>query len=182
MIKNRSLASRYASAFMEYCHRTIGFEKALIHLNKAKQLLVDNHELAKVLKSPEIAHKDKYSIIDKVFADEFSDEIRHFLKLLVDSRRIEFFYDIVEYARMKYMHEGMEEVLLKTSYPLELGLIKKIEDSLEKKFKKKFKFYIELDGRLLGGVQVVMGNTIIDGSVRKRLDELKEKIKTAEVI
>ena len=40
------------------------------------------------------------------------------------------------------------------------------------------RFYIDLDGSLLGGVQVVIGNTIIDGSVRKRLDELKEKLTT----
>ena len=73
----------------------------------------------------------------KIFSDEFPDEIRHFLKLLVDSRRIEYFSDIAKYAGMKYLHEGTEEALIKTSYPLELGLIKKIEDSLEKKFKKK---------------------------------------------
>jgi F-type H+-transporting ATPase subunit delta len=55
-------------------------------------------------------------------------------------------------------------------------LIKRIEDVLKKKFKQNLRFYIDLDGSLLGGVQVVVGNTIIDGSVAKRLNDLRGKL------
>ncbi len=73
------------------------------------------------------------------------------------------------------------DVLLRTAFPLELDLIKKIEVVLRKRFKQDLRFYIDLDGSLLGGVQVVIGNTIIDGSVVKRLDELKGKLTTVSM-
>jgi F0F1-type ATP synthase delta subunit len=63
-----------------------------------------------------------------------------------------------------------------------VDLIKEIEDKLEEKLQKKFKFYIDLDADLMGGVQVIFGNnTIIDGSVRKRLADLKEKLRGVRV-
>ena len=66
--------------------------------------------------------------------------------------------------------------MLKTAFPLELDLIRRIEAALKKKFKQDLRFYINLDGSLLGGVQVVIGNTIIDGSVKKRLEGLRERL------
>lgn len=181
MIKNLPLANRYARAFMEQCSGTIGMVSALSSIKEARQLLADNPELMEAFQNPGIAYSDKYGIIDKVFSEGFPNEIRYFLKILIENRRIGNFPDIAEYTRIKYAHNGHEEALIKTSYLLDLDLIKKIEDRLEEKFKRKFKFYIELDSSLLGGVQVIIGNTIIDGSVRKRLNDLKENLEKAQV-
>lgn len=180
MIKNKTLADRYARAFMEYGRETVGIEKALSNLTKARRLLLETNQLMEMFQNPGIAVTDKYSIIDKVFIDDFSDEVKDFLKVLVENGRISFFYDIVEYARIKYSHDGMEEVLIRTSYILDLDLMQRIETALEKRFNKKFKFYFEIDGDLLGGVQVVIGNTLIDGSLRKSLKGLKKKMKLAK--
>ncbi|MCX5704084.1 MAG: ATP synthase F1 subunit delta [Candidatus Omnitrophica bacterium] len=181
MIKNRALASRYARAFIEYCSGSIGIEEAFSDLKKAKQLLDGNRELTEALENPEIAYSDKYGIVDKVFADDFSAEIRYFLKTLIENGRFSYLSDIAEFARIKYAYGGMEEALIRTSYSLELELIKKIQDAIENKFGRKFKFYIELDSRLLGGVQIIIGNTVIDGSVRKRLNDLKQSMRNAQV-
>ena len=88
---------------------------------------------------------------------------------------------MAEYLRAKYTHQGQLDVLLRTAFPLELEVIEKIELALKKKFKQNLKFYIDLDGSLLGGVQIVFGNTIIDGSVKKRLVDLKEKLITVRM-
>jgi len=180
MIKNKTLADRYARAFMEYGRETVGIEKALSNLTKARRLFSEADQLMEMLQNPGISVTDKYSIIDKVFIDDFSDEIKDFLKVLIENGRIGFFHDIVEYARIKYSHDGMEEVLIRTSYILDLDLMQRIETALEKKFNKKFKFYFEIDGDLLGGIQVVIGNTLIDGSLRKSLNGLKKKMKLAK--
>lgn len=179
MIKNRALAFRYARAFIEYCLGSIGTEEALSGLKKAKQLLDGSHELREALENPGIAYSDKYGIVDGVFADEFPVEIRYFLKVLIENGRLSRISDIAEFARIKYAHGGREEALIKTSYPLDLDLIKRIQDAIQKKFARKFKFYIELDSSLLGGVQIIIGNTIIDGSVLKRLDDLRQKLRNA---
>ena len=147
-----------------------------------KSIIRDNPGFGNLMYNPEISYSEKCTIIDEVIRDGISDEMRNFMKLLLEKKRFDIFQDVAEYLRAKYSHEGQVDVLLKTAFPLELELINKIQAALKKKFKQNnLRFYIDLDGSLLGGVQVVIGNTIIDGSIRKRLAELKDKLTTVEM-
>ena len=181
MIKDRAAISRYAEAFLNFAKENCGIDKALKDLMLAKNIIRDNPGFKKLMHNPQISYAQKCTFIDEVIKDSFSDEIRDFLKLLLDKERIDIFPEVVEYLRAKYSHHGQVDVLLRTAFPLDLDVIKRIQDALKKKFKQSLKFYIDLDGSLLGGVQVVVGNTIIDGSVKKRLEGLREQLTTARI-
>jgi F-type H+-transporting ATPase subunit delta len=181
MIKDKAVVSRYAEAFLSFTRANCGIDKALKDLIIVKNVIRDNPGFGDLMNNPEISYVEKCTIIDEVMKDNLSDEIRSFLKLLLEKKRFGIFLDVAEYLRAKYSHHGQVDVLLKTAFPLELDLIKKIEEALKNKLKKDLRFYIDLDGSLLGGVQVVIGNTIIDGSVKKRLDELREKLITVRM-
>jgi F-type H+-transporting ATPase subunit delta len=176
MIKDKAVVSRYAEAFLGFSRVNCGVDKALEDLVIVKNIIRDNPGFDELMENPEISYAEKCAFIDKVVKDGLSEEVRIFLKLLLEKKRFDIFLDVAEYLRVKYSHHGQVDVLLKTAFPLELDLIKKIEEVLKKKFNQNFRFYIDLDGSLLGGVQVVIGNTIIDGSVKKRLEELREKL------
>jgi len=181
MIKDKVVVSRYAEAFISFARENCGLDKALEDLVIVKNIIRDNPGFSELMHNPEISYAEKCIIIDAAIKDGLSDEIRNFLKLLIEKKRFDVFLDAAEYLRVKYSHLGQVDVLLKTAFPLELDLIKKIEAVLKKKFKQDLRFYIDLDGSLLGGVQVVIGNTIIDGSVEKRLSELKEKLAAVSI-
>ncbi len=178
---DKVIITRYAEAFIEYARETIGVERAVNEMRSLKiNVLRQSPEFLEFLLSPEITHAEKLEFIDTVLADSL-DEVRNFLKYLLEKGRFDKLTDIIEYIRVTYAHEGAVDALLRTAFPLDLEVIKEIEDTLERKLKQKFKFFIELDGRLLGGVQVVIGNMIYDGSVRKRLDDLREKLQQVRV-
>ena len=182
MIRNKIIAKRYSEAFIGYAKGTIGMEKALEDLKNLRNTVIhDNPEFLELLRSYEVSFSEKCEFLDKVLKEDFTQETKQFLKLLLEKGRIDNLLDIAEYLRITYSHGEEEEALLKTSFPLDLELIKEIKEKMENMFNKKLKFYIELDARLLGGIQVIIGNKIIDGSVRKRLDEIKEKLSTVEV-
>lgn len=181
MIKDKAATSRYAEAFLSFAKENCGLDKALADLTAVKNIIRDNPGFKKLMHNPQVSYTQKCAFIDKVIKDGLSDEVRDFLKLLLDKKRFDIFPDVAEYLRAKYSHHGQVDVLLKTAFPLELDLIEKIQTALKKRFKQNLRFYIDLDGSLLGGVQVVIGNTIIDGSVRKRLEGLREKLITARV-
>ena len=181
MIRDRGVASRYADAFMKYAQESIGIEKAVADIKAVREIIRQNNDLKESLEGPGIPFTEKCEIIDKVLVDGFSSEVKHFLKLLIESRRITHFWDIAEYIRVKYSYGGEQEAILKTTFPLDLEVIKKLKERIESKFKQKFKFYIEIDSRLLGGVQLVIGNKIIDGSVRRQLQNLKESLMAVRV-
>jgi len=176
MIKDKVVVSRYAEAFLNFAKANCGLAKVLEDLVIVKNIIRDNPGFKELMSNPEISHTEKCAFIDQAIRDGLSNEIRYFLKLLLDKKRFDIFLDVAEYLRAKYSHHGQVDVLLKTAFPLELDLIKRIEVALKNKLKQNLRFYIDLDGSLLGGVQVVIGNTIIDGSVKKRLEGLRERL------
>ncbi|MDD5692123.1 MAG: ATP synthase F1 subunit delta [Candidatus Omnitrophica bacterium] len=181
MIRNKVVVTRYAEAFLGFARQNCGVDKALEDMVIVKKIIRDNPGFKELMDNPEIAYTEKCAVVDGVVRDGISDEIRDFLKLLLEKKRFDIFLDVAEYLRGKYAHHGQVDVLLKTAFPLELELIKNIETALKKRFHQNLRFYIDLDGSLLGGVQVIIGNTIIDGSVKKRLDELRDKLITVRM-
>jgi F-type H+-transporting ATPase subunit delta len=183
MIRERIVATRYGDAFIKYAQDKdgIGIEKAVLDIKAVREIMRANNDFKESLDGPEIPFVEKCEIIDAVLTDGFSDEIKHFLKLLIRDKRITHFLDIAEYIRTKYTYQGEQEAVLKTTFPLDLEMIKEIQDKVEAKFQKKFKFFIELDSRLLGGIQLIIGNKVIDGSVRRQLQNLKENLMAVRV-
>ena len=181
-MRERLVVKRYAEAFMDFSKDTIGLEKAAADFKGLKLLMRGNPGFQEILNSLDVSQAEKFSFIDKVLDRPFSNEFRQFLKLLLEKNRIDKIIDIADYVRVAYAHLGETEAILKTSFPLDLDLIREIKERLEKKFNRRFRFYIVLDGSMLGGVQVIIGNTIIDGTVRKRLADLKEKLLTVRVL
>ncbi|MFA6217944.1 MAG: ATP synthase F1 subunit delta [Candidatus Omnitrophota bacterium] len=179
--KDRIVVNRYAEAFLSFAKDGALRSQAIDDLKNLKALTNNNPDFLEFLRSLEITLSEKYSFIEAILGDEFLLETRQFLKLLLEKGRIDKITDIIEYVRVKYSRGGEVEALLRTSYLLDLDLIRSIEKKLEEKYSQKFKFYIDLDSSLLGGVQIIIGNTVIDGSVRRRLDELREKLMAVKV-
>jgi len=177
----RLVVKRYAGAYMDFAKGTVGLEKAVLDFKSLKMLIRANPGFQEILHSFDVSFSEKCDFIEKVLGEDYSKEFRQFLKLLLEKKRIDKIVEIADYVRVAYAHLGETEAILRTSFPLELDVIRQIKERLEKKLARKIRFYINLDGSLLGGVQVVIGNTILDGSVRKRLNDLKEKLLTLRV-
>ncbi len=177
----RVVVKRYAEAFMDFSAGTIGLKKALQEFKNLKFLIQRDKGFMDILQSLDVTYSEKCDFIDRVLDENFSRELGQFLKLLLEKQRIDKLPDIADYVRVAYSHLGETEAVLKTSFPLDLDLVEAIKKRLEEKFKRRFRFYIDLDGEMLGGVQVVIGNTVIDGTVRRRLADLKEKLSAVRV-
>ncbi len=182
MIKEEIISRRYADAFLAYAKETIGYERGLDELSRVKRIIRDNYDLQEFLEHREITNAEKGEVIDAVFLDGFADETRHFLKLLIEKKRIDLFLDIAEFARVHYAHGKELDALLKTSYPLEIQTLQRIKDALEKRMKSKIHLYVELDADLVGGAYARIGNIIIVGSVKRRLEDMKDKLEILKVV
>lgn len=176
-----TLITRYAEGFLEYAKEAIGFEQGLEELKKVKGVFRDNPQFPEFLENPAINYTKKCDVIDKVLISGFSREMRDFLKLLLKKGRIDKIVNIAEYAIIKYSHGKSLKTLLCTSYLMDTQLMKKFKDALESRLKTKLQLYVDLAPDLLGGARVVMGNKVLDGSVKRRLEDLREKLLAAKV-
>ncbi|MCX5678158.1 MAG: ATP synthase F1 subunit delta [Candidatus Omnitrophica bacterium] len=182
MIREEIVSKRYANAFLAYAKETIGFVQGLDELHRAKRIMRDNPNLKEFLESPAITNSEKDEVVNAVFKNEFNDELIHFLKLLIEAKRIDLFVDIAEYTRIHYAHGAEADTLLKTSYPLETNTLHRIKNALEQRISRKIHLYIQLDADLVGGAYAQIGNLIIDGSVKKRLEDMKKKLDVLKVV
>jgi F-type H+-transporting ATPase subunit delta len=180
-MKDSIIVKRYADAFMAYAKEGVGQKAAYEDLKKLREIMRNNPQFQEVMQSPDINYAEKCVFIDKLLKEDFSPELIHFLRLLLEKDRIEKILDIAEYIRVTYSHGKEVEALVKTTFPLEIEVMERIKKRLEKKFNRKFKLYTDLDDSLLGGIQVIFESTIIDGTVRRRLCDLKEELSNLRV-
>ncbi len=180
--KEEIISKRYADAFLAGAKGTIGREERLDELLRAKRIIRDNEPLEELLENIGLTNSEKEGVVDVVFQHDFNEETRNFLKLLIERKRINLLMDIAEYARIHYAHGVKIGALLKTSYPLKAVTIQRIKDALEARMKKKIHLHVQLDADLIGGAYARIGNIIIDGSVKRRLEDLKEKLYAMKVV
>ncbi len=177
-MKEKVIAKRYVEAFLAFCRPGIGKEKAVEELRAFKMLMHTAPALRELLFSMEITFPEKRTLVERILHAYFSEEFRHFLILLIEKERIRLIEEMCDYARHTYAHGGAQEALLSSSYPLDLALLEEIKGTLERVLRKKLSFYLQLEPQLLGGLTIRIGNTLLDGSVRRRLEDLREKLRS----
>lgn len=180
-MREQNIIKRYADAFLGYCSSTIGEKRAVEELLHLRNLLRHNPEFRKFLEYRGIGQGVKAEVLEKALSAGFSDEIKHFLKLLLRKRRIEYLTDIVHYVQKASAHGEALPAVVSFAYPLDLEALKEIRDRLEKKFNRRLKLYLDFDPGLLAGVRVRVGNTILDGTLRRRLDDLRGSLRAVRM-
>ena len=92
MIKNKVLISRYAEAFLNFSRTSCGSVKALEDLVVVKNIIRNNPGFKDLMDNPEISFAEKSTVIDGVLKDGIGEEMRNFLKLLLDKKRFNIFF------------------------------------------------------------------------------------------
>ena len=156
---------------------TIGLPRALEELHNVKFIVHDHAALKIFFGSPSITFTEKKIFIDKVFVEDFfSTQLRHFLCFLIKKKRIALLTDIVDYVYTAYNHGTALDAVLRTTFPLDLEMLQDIKHQVEKKINRQTRLYVHLDPDLLGGVNVRVGNRLIDRSLKGALEELRERL------
>ena len=171
------IASRYAEALFQ-----IGEEENLTdmmyqELSDVVNLIKLNQDFFSVLKSPVISKKEKISLIDNIFENKININIKNFLKILIEQDRISFILDISDsYKELLNEKHNILEGFVISAIPMKKEEIKELEEKLSKKYNKNVTLENKVDKSILGGVLVRLGNEEIDGTVKTRLDKMKEQL------
>lgn len=180
-MRDRLVAKRYANAFIDFAAPELGIDRCVDEMKSLKWLMRENKDFGQFIRAPGIPRGEKIRVIDVALEKFYSVQTRTFIKYLIDKGRVVYLMDIADEVRLGYAHVDVVDVVLRTTFPLELDLITRIKERIELRVKGKINLYLELDPDLLGGVQISIGNTIIDGSVRNRLKTLKKNLLQTQV-
>lgn len=96
-----------------------------------------------------------------------------FLRLLAENRRLALLPQIAaRYETLKAEAENTLEVTLTSAIPVGDEQQARVIDSLKKRFGRNIRLKVEIDQNLIGGARLQVGDRVIDGTVRNRLEKL----------
>ena len=145
-------------------------------LNKLSAIVLDKQVL-EVVKNPLIKQKIKADIVLKLLGGCGENEVASFLFILAEKQRLILLPEIFRlFQEYKNNHENKKEVMVITAYPLDDEYKEKLITALEKRFKAIVHLKIKKDPAIIGGAIIQTDDTVIDGSVRGQLNELKEQL------
>ena len=113
-----------------------------------------------------------------VLAGRLSGEAENFVRVLAENRRLELLSEIrAQYAALRNEREGVVEAEVVSAFALEPAQLADLVARLEKKTGRKVNARVSVDASLIGGVKVVLGDKVIDGSARAQLGALETALK-----
>ena len=176
---NIQLARKYARALFELAqeeHKLVEYGQELTDVRKG----IESVPVAEAfLSNPQVERQAKKELIKKLFEGEVSEDVYHFLLLLVDKRRIGLIAAIDDlYRRFSYEAQGIVVADVTTAQPATEAQQQKIQARLEQVTGKTVKLRLHENDKLIGGVVVKIGDKRIDGSVAGRLAALRKELLT----
>lgn len=169
------LDKRYALALYQVAEEKGKVEEYLESLREICDLIDNNKEFSEVIKHPQISTKNKKNTFINIFKGRIDNELLSYLLILIDKDRIAYIREKLN--QMEKIHLERKNTLLalvKTAVPLLEEEAEELKKKLEAKYDKKIIMSTEIDKSILGGVFVRVGNDVIDGTVKSRLDEMKQ--------
>ncbi len=177
-MSNLRVANRYASALMELTNEQKRPEIVAGDLLIVKNAIDTSRELRNVLASPVIAKEKKQAVLRDIFTKKVSELVIGYLDEIVAKGRENIIHDILkEYFTLRDEQLGIVRVTVKTSVEFSSKQEKDLRTQLEAMTKKNVEIVFSIDKTIKGGFVARLGDTVLDGSVKRQLEILKMKLK-----
>jgi F-type H+-transporting ATPase subunit delta len=173
-MRNVTIAKNYAEALLELARRAedpAGWGKLMRDVSNGVQ---EDLTVRRFLESPKISESQKNAILMEAFGDRVPRHFLRFLQTLVRKRRQMLIPEIsVEYDKLLDIHEGRVHANVTVAREATAGDEAGIAEQLSRVVGKTVVPHVTVNPAILGGVVVKIGDTVMDGSVRRRLARLK---------
>jgi F-type H+-transporting ATPase subunit delta len=101
-------------------------------------------------------------------------KVANLLRAVVENGRLEALPEIsAQFAALVNAHSGVADATVYSAFPIDAAQLAEVSAVLEKRFGRKLNPTVELDASLIGGIRVVVGDEVLDTSVKSRLEQMK---------
>ena len=174
----RSASLQYATALADVALEQGAADPVKKQLEDFGAAYAESAELRSVLSSPAVERIAKHGVIEKLAARLGASRIvRNFLFIVVDNQRTHLLPEILEtFETVIRQRQGFAEAEVTSAAELSAPQKAQLQQTLEGLTGKKVQAKYSLDPALLGGALVRIGDTIYDGSVRNRLNQMRAQL------
>ena len=171
-----TIADRYAEAYFAQARDDGRLPDALAELQQIRRALRDTPTLGDFLGNPEIEPAEKRALLQRAFGVALSAETLHLVDLLVANGRAQHLTGVAEAFEARWRtSQGVQRVLIQTARPLAAALITRMRQRIEQLLNIRAEVETEIEPSLLGGARVTVGHQEFDGTLRRRLRDLRQQ-------
>lgn len=172
MQKHSGIARPYALASFEYArsHQALHIWHQFL---QDASLIIEDPRVAPLLKSSSIANEKLLVLCQKVLQDKLEQPQKNFLLLLAQNKRLWLLPQILQLFNTFYAAEQrISTVKLTTAIDVDRAFQEALQQTLAKRLDKQIHLETQIDPSLLGGAIIQVGDFVIDGSIRGKLNRL----------
>ncbi|KFF50415.1 ATP synthase F0F1 subunit delta [Gammaproteobacteria bacterium MFB021] len=175
---SETVARPYAKAAFEFARDKQALQAWSQSLALAAQVAGNADVGERVLGNPRLTAADKTRLLLEVCGDDLDDtSVQNFLHLVGEKGRLAALPDIFEeFEALRAQEEKRVDVTIVSAFDLDEAQQNVLAEALKKRLNREISITTQVDRELLGGVILRTGDTVIDGSVRGRLQRLREAL------
>ncbi len=171
------VAAQYAVAVFDLAVDDDAEKAILDNLKSINAVIANSRQLEVVLKHPSVPANEKKEILDELFQGKLNILSRHLLGLLCDRRRLELLPLIeVEYLRLWNVRRNIVTGTLTFAEQPDTKMFSEIKATLSQKLGKTLELEEREDKSLIGGYVLKIGDQVIDGSLKGRLQTIEKSL------
>jgi F-type H+-transporting ATPase subunit delta len=149
-------------------------------LNGASQWLdalgavAGNSQLLQFADNPRVTHQQVFDVVSDVAKVQLPPAGQNFLRAVIENGRLSALPEIaVQFRALKNAQSGSSDAVVYSAFPISAGSLGEVAGALEKRFGRKLNLTVQEDPSLIGGIRVVVGDEVLDTSVKARLEQMK---------
>ena len=179
---NETIARNYAGTLFDLAQRNEGLEVFAGGMDLVVGLLDQNPNFRTFLETPRIADGDKKELLKKVFDKALPRPLLNFLQVTVDKRRQRLLGAIgEEFHSLLDEHLGRAHVTVTLARTMDSAGLEELSEKLSALLGKEAIPHVRVKPAILGGVHLKTGDTVYDGTLRRRLKQLRRQLVSAEL-
>jgi len=133
-----------------------------------------NSQLRQLLDNPKVTAEQVFGVITGVAKTALPEMAHNFLRTLIDNGRVQVLPEIAaQFRALVNQGKGSSDAVVYSAFPLDANALTELAATLQKRFARTLNLSVQTDESLIGGVRVVVGDEVLDTSVKARLEQMK---------
>jgi len=171
------LSSRYAHTLFDLAKESGALEEFAKQAHFIREIL-KSEDCRRVLDNPMLSNDEKRDFITDILAGNVHNDLAGLLYMLITKRNESLIVPaLTSFINMVSMNIEKTDAHVVSAVELDEKQIKILKNTLQKKINKQVHITVSVDKTLIGGLQIHVDGYLIDRSVKKQLEDLKENLK-----
>ena len=171
MAELATIARPYAEALFKACGSDL--DGAALWVDALKEIAQDP-QLLLFADNPNVTADQVFDLVTGVAQVALPAQAKNFLRTVIENGRLSVLPEIAAQFRvMKNAQGGSSDAVVYSAFAIDGTALTDLTQTLEKRFKRKLNVTIQLQSELIGGIRVVVGDEVLDTSVKARLEQMK---------